>query len=149
MSDANDSMSIGEAARRADVRPSALRYYESVGLLPAPRRVGGQRRYDVQTVSTVRFIRIAQATGFSLDEVKTLLGAGDAGAESPYAERLRRLAAGKLREVDALITRATMMKTILEAGLACTCIRPEDCLLFVATDAPGEEPVDRTSSCSP
>jgi MerR family transcriptional regulator, redox-sensitive transcriptional activator SoxR len=45
-----EELAIGEVARRAGIRPSALRYYESIGLLPAPTRVSGRRRYDERTV---------------------------------------------------------------------------------------------------
>ena len=45
-----EELTIGEVARQAGIRPSALRYYESIGLLPAPKRVNGRRRYDPSTV---------------------------------------------------------------------------------------------------
>lgn len=64
--------SIGEVARRTGVRPSALRYYEEAGILPAPARVGGRRRYDADVIRRVDLLRFAQQAGFTLDEIKTL-----------------------------------------------------------------------------
>lgn len=65
---------IGELAKRAGVSPPTIRYYEEIGLLPAPSRsTAGYRRYAEQTLEEVRFIRKAQALGFSLDEVGEIL----------------------------------------------------------------------------
>ena len=64
---------IGEVAHRAGVAPSALRYYERVGLLEASRSSGGQRRYPRSTLRRLAFIRAAQNVGLSLDEIKSAL----------------------------------------------------------------------------
>ena len=123
-----ETMTIGEAAARAGVRASALRYYESVGLLPAAKRVSGQRRYAVDTLEQVAFIQAAQRAGFSLGEIKTLQEVS--GTESSYSERIQQLARRKLPEVVDLIARAQERKTVLEAGLSCRCRSAEDCMLF-------------------
>lgn len=65
-----DQLTIGETARRAGVRPSALRYYESVGLLDAPRRISGRRRYDSQVLNRLSVIRLAQDAGFTIAEIR-------------------------------------------------------------------------------
>ena len=54
-----EELVIGEVARRAGIRPSALRYYESIGLMPAPKRVNGRRRYDESTVQMLRVVQLA------------------------------------------------------------------------------------------
>ena len=67
-------MLIGEVARRTNVTPSTIRYYEGIGLLTAPpRSVGGYRRYPDTTLEELRFIRKAQGFGFSLDEINEIL----------------------------------------------------------------------------
>ena len=120
-------MTIGEAARRAGVRPSALRYYESIGVLPSPKRVSGRRRYDDQVLELLAVVRVAQQAGFAMAEIRTLLHGFS--AETPPSARWRALASEKLPEVEALIERALGMKRLLEQGLRCDCLRLADCTL--------------------
>jgi MerR family transcriptional regulator, redox-sensitive transcriptional activator SoxR len=125
-------MSIGEVAIRAGIRPSALRYYEGAGLLPAPERVNGRRCYDGEVLRDVldrlTVVRVAQQAGFTVTEIKTLLdGFSD---DTPPSERWRVLAREKLTEVEALVERALGMKRLLERGLRCECLRLEDCDLI-------------------
>jgi MerR family transcriptional regulator, redox-sensitive transcriptional activator SoxR len=126
-----ESMSIGEVARTAGVRPSALRYYEGVGLLPPPERENGRRRYDGEVLREVldrlAVVRVAQQAGFTISEIGTLLDGFS--EDTPPSERWRLLAEEKLPEVDALIERALGMKDLLERGLRCECLRLEDCTL--------------------
>ena len=125
------SMSIGEVARTVGVRPSALRYYESVGLLPSPERTNGRRRYDGEVLREVldrlAVVRVAQQAGFTISEIRTLLDGFS--EDTPPSERWRVLAQDKLPEVDALVERALGMKYLLEKGLRCECLRLEDCAL--------------------
>ena len=58
-----EELAIGEVARRAGIQASALRYYESIGLMPAPRRVSGRRRYDESTVQMLKIVQLAQDRG--------------------------------------------------------------------------------------
>jgi MerR family redox-sensitive transcriptional activator SoxR len=120
------NLTISEVARQAGIRASAIRYYESIGLLPQPQRVGGQRRYQVGILRRLAFIRAAQASGFSVAEMQTLLHemAGDA----PLSTRWQGLAQQKLVEVDALIHHAQDMKRMLENGLHCSCSDLEQCI---------------------
>ena len=75
-------MQIGEAARRAGVSPSTIRYYEEIGLLPKPARSSaGYRRYTDATVEELRFIRKGQAIGFSLDEIRGILRLARSGRQ--------------------------------------------------------------------
>jgi len=120
-----DDLSIGDVARRTGVRPSALRYYESIGLLSAPRRVNGRRRYDEDAVQRVRVIQLAQMAGFTIAEIQTLLN-GFEPDTSPTA-RWQLLARQKLVELDKIIAHATQMKQVLESGLSCGCLRMEEC----------------------
>ncbi len=122
------TMTIGEVAREADVRTSAIRYYESVGVLPVPQRVNGRRRYDYEVLELLAVVRVAQQAGFSIAEVRTLLHGFS--EEVPPSERWRTLASTKLPEVEALIERALGMKRLLERGLRCECLRIEDCAII-------------------
>jgi len=102
-----EELTIGGVARRAGVRPSAIRYYESVGLLASPPRVGGRRRYDPRVLRQLAVIGVAQQAGFTIAEIKILLHGFD--AETSAAARWRALAERKLPEIDALIARAHEM----------------------------------------
>ena len=121
-----DSMRIGEAARRAGVKTSLLRYYEDIGLLPAPERLSGQRRYDQTVLRRLAVIDVAQRAGMSLDEIRLLVEHGN----EPMSGQLRELATRKLPEVDALIERARRVRTWLEAATGCDCETIDECALF-------------------
>jgi MerR family transcriptional regulator, redox-sensitive transcriptional activator SoxR len=121
-----EMLSIGEAARRAGVRPSALRYYEQAGILPPPPRVNGRRRYTEELVDAIRVARFAQSVGFTLREVRELFSGFE--GRSKLGKQWRPLARAKLKELDAVIARAQRMKAAIELGLGCGCIRIEDCL---------------------
>ena len=124
-----EELPIGEVARRAGIRTSALRYYESIGLMPAPKRVSGRRRYDESTVQMLKVVQLAQQAGFTVAEIQTLLHGF--APDTPPAQRWDPLARQKLRELDALIERAQHMKRILETGLHCGCLRLEDCAVVL------------------
>jgi len=119
-------LTIGQVARRSGVRTSALRYYESIGLLPAPMRLGGQRRYGEDVFQQLALIGLAQRAGFSIAQIHTLLHGFP--AQTPASERWQALAAPKLAEVQAMMQRLSEMQNTLERTLACTCTALEDCV---------------------
>ncbi|MBI1365934.1 MAG: MerR family DNA-binding protein [Alphaproteobacteria bacterium] len=81
MTDARgDASPIGEASRRTGVHIETIRYYEKIGLLPPPPRTsGGRRAYGAAQMRRLAFIRRARELGFSLKEIRALLGLGDRG----------------------------------------------------------------------
>ena len=111
-------MKIGEVARRSAFRTSAIRYYERLGLLPEPSRVGGQRRYDAQILERLAIVRFARAVGFSVTETKLLLF-GFQGRPPPH--RWREMATKKIDEIDAVIAHAQSIKGMLEDTLRHKC----------------------------
>jgi MerR family transcriptional regulator, redox-sensitive transcriptional activator SoxR len=123
---AQATMTIGQVAAQAGVRTSTIRYYEGIGVLPVAEREAGQRRYGVDVLRRLAIVDVAQRAGFSLEDVRELLGATDAGA----SERLRKLAESKVPAVDALIERAQGVKRWLEAASACECATLDVCALF-------------------
>jgi MerR family transcriptional regulator, redox-sensitive transcriptional activator SoxR len=127
---------IGEVARRAGLRPSAIRYYESIGLLPEPERLAGRRLYPPQTLRVLSVIGAAQRAGLSLGEVGELLTAS--GPHGSVSERLQTIARRKLPDVEALIERAQLVRSWLEAAANCRCPTLDDCPLFddTTTDSP-------------
>ncbi|HEX3157357.1 MAG TPA: MerR family transcriptional regulator [Gemmatimonadaceae bacterium] len=121
------TLSIGELAARAGVRTSAIRYYESVGLLPPAARAGRYRRFPPNTVQLIATLRFAQRAGFTVSEIRTLFHGF--GAEVPPAERWRVLAEQKVSELDALIADAQRMQHALQEGMRCGCLRVENCVI--------------------
>ena len=136
-------LTIGEVARRAGVAPSAIRYYESIGLLPVPDRLHGQRRYDQDVLGRIAFVGVAQSAGFKLEEIKELLrGVDDADG---LGDQMRALSTRKLGEVEEMLARANAMKGWLQVANTCDCVTPAECSLFPAPgdpyDAAGALPV--------
>ncbi len=122
-------LTIGEVARRAGLRTSALRYYEEVGILPTPTRIGGQRRYDEAVLTRLAVIRLAQSLGLSVAEIRSLVeGFNTTGVSS---ERWREMARQKITEVDVLISRAEHMKQLLEESLDCGCLTLDSCAIVL------------------
>lgn len=135
-------LTIGEAARRAGVRTSALRYYEEAGILPAAPRVNGRRQYSEDLMRLVEVARFAQSVGFSLAEIKRLFRGME--GRKDLRTHWRPLARAKLEELDRVIARALKMKRAIESGLECGCIRVEDCLPS-GEKAPRPRPVRKRS----
>jgi MerR family redox-sensitive transcriptional activator SoxR len=125
-------VTIGQVSERSGLAPSALRYYEAEGLLPTPERRGGRRQYDGSVFARLGAIQMAQRAGFTISEIRMLMS-GFSDETSP-SERWQELASRKLPEVDALLARAAEMKRILEEGLACRCVRLDECALTPAHD---------------
>ncbi len=132
-----EELAIGEVARRAGIQPSALRYYERIGLMPAPKRVSGRRRYGEDTVQMLKVVQLAQSAGFTVAEIQTLLHGF--APDTPPAARWQPLARQKLSELDALITHVQQMKRVLEKGLNCGCLRLEDCAVVLAEGCCNEQ----------
>ncbi|MGF1471295.1 MAG: MerR family transcriptional regulator [Rubrobacteraceae bacterium] len=118
-------LTIGEVARRADVSASAIRYYEEVGLLGEPERIGGKRRYDEGVLLSLALIGGAKRAGFTLDKIRTLLHGFPAGTQA--TERWQALASEKLAEVEEAITQLRGTKELLEEALRCECASLDEC----------------------
>ena len=110
----DQQLTIGELAKRTGVATSALRYYEELGLLPAPGRASGRRRYPESAVGLVGMILLLRDVGFSLREAKALLG-----SRTPAGEGWRSLAHRKLADLDEQIAKAQTAKEVITHGLAC------------------------------
>jgi MerR family transcriptional regulator, redox-sensitive transcriptional activator SoxR len=123
-------LTIGEVARRSGLRPSALRYYEQVGLLRPAARVGGQRRYHPSVVAQLAVMALCQQTGFTLAELAELFQDPDSGRD-----RWRALAERKLVELDEQISKVTTAKRLLEHAMRCGCRQLEGCELVAAAGA--------------
>jgi MerR family redox-sensitive transcriptional activator SoxR len=110
-------MGIGQVAREAGVRPSTVRYYESIGLLPEPPRRSGRRRYDPGVLHRLAIIQTAQQAGFSLDEMRILFD--DLPASEYASAQWRSLVDYKLQQLALLMRNVLSMKALLEDIRSC------------------------------
>lgn len=129
------SLTIGEVARQAGVAATALRYYEQIGLVPPPARLGGQRRYDASILARLEVIALCKTAGFSLDEIQ-LLVADDA----PGRPASRALAEAKLAEIDAQMDSLARARAVIEWGMRCTCPSIDACTCGIHPPHAGKEP---------
>jgi MerR family redox-sensitive transcriptional activator SoxR len=118
-------LSIGQVARRAGIAASAIRYYESEGLIPRAARRNGRRAYGAQILEQLALIELAKRGGFTIAEIKHLLRGF--ASPTPPGERWRALAKRKRRELDERISEAERMKAVLEVVMRCTCPTLDDC----------------------
>ena len=136
-------LTIGEIARRAGVRPSAIRYYEEVGLLPRARRVAGQRRYDASILDRLAIVRLAQHVGLQIREIKWLLN--DVPGRPP-PERWRQLAHTSLSPLCALVApvstkpHANLTSSIAHGGAHHQSARHPPYLPLVSSQSPRTVP---------
>ena len=121
------SFSIGELGRRTRCKVQTIRWYEEVGLLPAPARTeGGHRVYGQPHLARLDFIRHAREFGFGLDAVRSLLALADRpdqGCEEAHALASAHLAAveEKLRRLAALRAELARMTEACRGGTAADC----------------------------
>jgi MerR family transcriptional regulator, redox-sensitive transcriptional activator SoxR len=120
------SLSISEVGRQAGLRPSAIRYYERLGILSPPIRVSGRRRYDTAVIYRLAVVRRAQEVGFTLEEIHQIFfGSGNS---SPISGRWREVATAKLAELDARMQQIKTMKRLLQKlQTGCHCDTVERC----------------------
>jgi DNA-binding transcriptional MerR regulator len=113
MPDNDALLTIGELARRAGMAPSALRYYERIGLLPPAERAGGKRHYSPSSAERLALVRLCQDAGFTLKEIRQLVA-----ADTPHTS-WSRLAERKIAELDARIGEAQRAKELLTHAIEC------------------------------
>ena len=126
-------MKIGDVARQLDMPASTIRYYEKVGLIERQRRVSGRRQFNDRALFALRFVQLAQAAGFTIAEIKSLLESyaqdpTDTGIWKPFAET-------KQAEVRRQIDTLQRMDRVLTELIGCRCSSIEACVqLATAAD---------------
>ncbi|KXK60844.1 transcriptional regulator [Micromonospora rosaria] len=130
----HESLTIGQLAARSGVAPSALRYYERLGLIRADRTGGNQRRYARAELRRVAFIRISQQVGVSLEEIREALDSLPASRTPSPAD----WAALSSRWRDRLNQKIDMMSRLrddLTGCIGCGCLSLQRCTLYNPDDA--------------
>lgn len=136
-----ESLTIGELAARSGVAASALRYYETMGLIRSSRTSGNQRRYERGELRRVAFIRIAQRVGISLEEIAEAL-AGLPESRSPTRADWAALSARWRTRLDEQIALLERLRDRLSGCIGCGCLSLQRCQLsnpgdLLADEGPG------------
>jgi MerR family transcriptional regulator, redox-sensitive transcriptional activator SoxR len=118
-------LTISEVARRVGLRPSAIRYYEEIGVLLPAQRVSGQRRYDEAALYRLVALQRAREIGFTLDEIRQLFFGFRNG--TPPSERWKKLSQRKLVELERLISGIKAIQLVLRGQGKCGCASLEEC----------------------
>ncbi|WP_261132073.1 MerR family transcriptional regulator [Bacillus sp. Marseille-Q3570] len=127
-----NSFSIGDLADKAEIRASTIRYYESIGLLPNPKRVNGQRRYTKKILDQIKFIKIAHSAGFSNQEILVLLEGFE--QQAAPSERWKQMANTKRVELKEKKHQIEAMLNVLDTGLKCDCLTWSECFTKISPD---------------
>lgn len=130
-------LTIGQLAERAGVAPSALRFYESEGLIESRRTAGNQRRYARATLRRVAFVRSAQRVGLSLDEIQNALGSLPEG-RNPTKADWARLSRSWRPRLDDQIERLERLRDNLDSCIGCGCLSLRTCALYNPGDVLAE-----------
>jgi MerR family redox-sensitive transcriptional activator SoxR len=131
-------LTIGELSERSGVAPSAIRYYEELGLVSSRRTTGNQRRYERATLRRLAFIRTAQRVGLTLDEIDRALATLPSG-RTPTKADWTRLSRGWRPRLDAQIHQLERLRDTLDSCIGCGCLSLRRCAL----SNPGDEVADR------
>jgi MerR family redox-sensitive transcriptional activator SoxR len=133
-------LTITQVAKQFGLRPSALRYYEQIGILLPANRVSGRRRYDGAALRRLAVIQRARQLGFSLDEIRELFGGFRPG--TPASQRWQELSQRKLAELEASVERIMSMQRLLRQMGNCRCDVLDECgagLLRHQCEAPASD----------
>jgi len=119
-------LTISELARQVGLQTSAIRYYEKIGLLPAPLRISGQRRYDATALYRLSVVQRARQLGFTLDEIRQLFFGFRNFTRA--SERWQKLSRRKLAELDELMEDVRTMQRLLHKMIErCHCETLDQC----------------------
>lgn len=129
-------LTIGEAARRSGVAPSALRYYEERGLIASVRTASGHRRYPRPVLRRIAFVVFAQRVGLGLDEIAAEL-AKLPEDRVPEASDWAALSTGWRERIGARIAELERLRDTLTGCIGCGCLSMEHCHLANPNDRAG------------
>lgn len=134
--DTHDLISIGDVVRRSGFAASALRYYETEGMIAAHRSPGGQRRYERSVLRRLAFIRAASNVGLSLDEIRDEMSRLPSNRTPTKADwqRISRHWRGRLDEQIAALER---LRDGLDSCIGCGCLSLRRCAISNPDDLAG------------
>jgi len=133
MKTGNELLTIGETARRSGVATSALRFYESRGLIKSLRANSNQRRYQRATLRRIAIIRVAQTLGLSLAEIATAFESLP-DQRNPTRKDWERLSTRWGRQLEQRIADLQNLRDRLGGCIGCGCLSLTHCSLYNAGD---------------
>jgi MerR family redox-sensitive transcriptional activator SoxR len=128
------ALTIAEVSARSGAAPSALRYYEDMGLIRAERTAGNQRRYPRYVLRRIAFIRAGRQLDLSLREIKAALDTLPAD-KAPTRAQWARAARTWQARIDERIAELARMSATLSSCIGCGCLSLRRCALYNADDA--------------
>ena len=130
----HSEMTIGQMAKRTGLAVSAIRYYETEGLISANRNRGGHRRFARAQVRRVSFILIAQQFGLTLPQIKAVFSELPDN-RTPTAKDWAKISRGLRVYLDERIAKLTQMRDSLDGCIGCGCLSLDACALYNPEDA--------------
>ena len=132
-----NEISIGTLANRTGLAVSAIRYYETQGLVAPERNAGGQRRFLRSDIRRLSFVMIAQKFGFTLDRIREVLGRLPRG-RTPTAKDWTAISQDIRAELDDQIAALTRLRDKLDGCIGCGCLSLDRCALYNPDDVAAE-----------
>lgn len=128
-----DKLSIGQLANRTGIAVSAIRYYETQGLIHPDRNAGGQRQFQRSDIRRLSFVRIAQQFGFTIDQICEELQMLP-NARTPTKADWTRISKNFRAALDSRIETLTKLRDNLDGCIGCGCLSLRKCKLYNPND---------------
>ncbi len=132
-SSAKEELTIGEVAARSGVAPSALRFYETAGLIFSRRTAGNQRRYERATLRRIALIQAGRAAGIPLERIRAALETLPSH-RTPTRRNWERLSRAWRDDLDRRIATLEALRSRLTTCIGCGCLSLETCGLLNSDD---------------
>ncbi len=130
------NITIGQLAERTGLSVSAIRYYETQGLVSSERSAGGQRRFLRSDIRRLSFVLIAQQVGFTIEQIRNQMASLPEG-RTPNKKDWTRMSKGFRKELDAKIEALVQMREQLDGCIGCGCLSLTRCSLYNPADRAG------------
>jgi len=127
------NISIGQLSQRTGISVSAIRYYETQGLVSSERSSGGQRRFLRSDIRRLSFVLIAQQVGFTIEQISDQLASLPNG-RTPNKKDWSRMSRGFRLALDEKINSLTQMREQLDGCIGCGCLSLARCKLYNPQD---------------
>ena len=128
--------SIGDLSRRTGLSVSAIRFYETRGLVRPYRNAGGQRRFEPSDIRRLSFVLIAQKLGLTLEEISTALGSLPDN-RTPTKRDWEKLSRAMRTTLDVRIAVMTRLRDKLDGCIGCGCLSLKNCAIYNPGDEAG------------